>query len=145
MKTETMMKKAVWAVVFTVMTATTFAQGKPTLFIEPGTEGFENYVSAAIIKKEVPVTIVTKGEGADYVLKAAPVEIQRQSTGSKFARCLFAYCAGVEDRGVASVQLLNGDAVMWSYSVNKGRGQKNKQSLAEAIAKHLKNEFFAKK
>jgi len=28
--------------------------------------------------------------------------------------------------------------------VNKGRGQKNRQSLAEAIAKHLKSEYFHK-
>lgn len=51
------------------------------------------------------------------------------------------YCA-VEDRGVTSVQLLKGDTVAWSYSVNKGRGQKNRQFLAEAIAKHLKSDYF---
>jgi hypothetical protein len=27
-------------------------------------------------------------------------------------------------------------------SVKKGRGQKNRQSLAEAIAKHLKDDYF---
>jgi hypothetical protein len=39
--------------------------------------------------------------------------------------------------------LIEGDAVRWSYSVNKGRGgQKNKQSMAEAIAKHLRSDYF---
>jgi hypothetical protein len=138
-------KTVLGAVAFVLMASVAFAEGQPTLFIEPGTEGFENYVSAAIIKKEVPVTMVTNADNADYVLKAAPVAIEKQSTGSKFARCLFAYCAGIEDRGMASVQLHKGDTIVWSYSVNKGRGQKNRQSLAEAIAKHLKDEVFGKR
>ena len=72
------------------------------------------------------------------------IEITQQSTGSKFARCLFAYCAGIEDSGSTTVQLIKGDTVVWSYSVNKGRGQKNRQSLAEAIAKHMKDDYFHK-
>jgi len=120
------------------------AQEKPRLYITPTEDGFETYLSAAMIKKEVPVTLVTKQDGATLILKATTVEIQQQSTGSKFARCLFAYCAGIEDRGATSVQLLKGDEVAWSYSVNKGRGQKNRQSLAEAIAKHMKDDYFHK-
>lgn len=116
--------------------------GRPTIFITPTDDNFEVYLSAAMMKKGVPVTIRTKPDGADLVLQASEVEIQKQSTGSKVARCLFAYCAGMEDRGVTSVQLLKGDTVAWSYSVNKGRGQKNRQSLAEAIAKHLKSDYF---
>lgn len=118
------------------------AQRQQTLFITPTEDGFENYLSAAMQKKRVPVVVVTKEEGADLVLKASAIEVQQQSTGSKFARCLFASCAGIEDRGVTSVQLLKGDIVAWSYSVNKGRGQKNRQSLAEAIAKHFKSDYL---
>lgn len=115
---------------------------KPTLFIVPTEDNFEVYLSAAMIKKEVPVLVTTKEEGASLVLKSSAVDIQKQSTGSKITRCLFAYCAGMEDRGVTSVQLLNGDVVVWSYSVNKGRGQKNRQALAEAVAKHLKSDYL---
>ena len=118
------------------------AQNRKTLYITPTSDGFETYLTAAMIKKAVPVTVVTKEEGADLVLKASAVEIQQQSTGSKFARCLFAYCAGIEDRGVTTVQLVINNTIAWSYSVNKGRGQKNRQSLAEAIAKHMKDEYF---
>lgn len=116
--------------------------GRPTLFITPAGDSFETYIAAAMAKKKVPVTLVTREEGADLVLKTSAVEVQQQSTGSKFARCIFAYCAGIEDRGVTSVQLLKGEVIAWSYSVNKGRGQKNRQSLAEAIAKHMKNDYF---
>jgi hypothetical protein len=124
------------------LSATVVAQERPTVFITPTDDHFETYLSAAIVKKQVPVTVTTKEEGATYVLKTTGVEVQKQSTGSKVARCLFAYCAGMEDRGLTSVTLLKGDQVSWSYSVNKGRGQKNHQSLAEAIAKHLKGDFF---
>ncbi len=115
---------------------------RPTLFITPSGDNFDTYLAAAMTKKKVPITLVTREEGADLVLKTTAVEIQQQSTGSKIARCLFAYCAGMEDRGLTSVQVLQGEVIAWSYSVNKGRGQKNRQSLAEAIAKHLKSDYF---
>ena len=35
--------------------------------------------------------------------------------------------------------------VAWSYSVNKGRGAKNRQALAEAIAKHLSDDYLKKR
>jgi hypothetical protein len=120
------------------------AQEIPALFITPTTDNFEVYLSAAMTKKKVPVSVVVKEESATLVLKASAVDVQQQSTGSKIARCLFAYCAGIEDRGATSVQLVKGDVVVWSYSVNKGRGQKNRQSLAEAVASHLKDEYFHK-
>jgi hypothetical protein len=121
------------------------AQRPLTLYITPTADNFETYLAAAMVKKKVPVTVVTKEDGADLVLKASAVEIQQQSTGSKLARCLFAYCAGIEDRGVTSVQVIKGDAIVWSYAVNKGRGQKNRQSLAEAVAKHFKDEYIRPK
>jgi hypothetical protein len=56
--------------------------------------------------------------------------------------CLFVYCVGNEDKGNTSVQLVQAGTIVWSYSVNKSRGEKNIQSMAEAIAKHLKGDFF---
>jgi hypothetical protein len=120
------------------------ARGR-SIYLTPTDDHFEVYLSAALVKKGVPVNVTTTLDNATYVLKASGVDIQKQSTGSKFARCLFAYCNGIEDRGSTSVQLLSGDTVVWSYSVNKGRGQKNRQALAEAVAKHLKDEYFKKR
>jgi hypothetical protein len=57
------------------------------------------------------------------------------------ARCLFAYCAGIEDKGNVSVQLIETTStkMVWAYSVKKQKGRsKNEQSMAEAVAKHLK-------
>jgi len=113
---------------------------RPTIYVEPQ-QGFETYLAAAISKKNVPVDVVIDETKANYVLKAAPVEIKTESTGGKIARCLFAYCAGIEDKGNVSVQLIqtSSSKVMWAYSVNKQKGgSKNSQAMAEAVAKHLK-------
>ena len=128
------------ALLLTSMTAVA-QTGRPSVYIEPQ-NGFETYLAAAIAKKHVPVDVVTDAKKATYVLKAAPVEIKQESTGGKIARCLFAYCAGIEDKGSVSVQLIEVDStkMMWAYSVNKQRGgDKNQQSMAEAVAKHLKD------
>ena len=97
-------------------------------------------------KKNVPADVVTDRAKATYLLKAAPVEIKQESTGGKIARCLFASCAGIEDKGSVSVQLIetSSSKMLWAYSVNKQRGgSKNEQSMAEAVAKHLK-EYLSK-
>src|SRR6201993_5321911 len=124
-----------------------FAQlSRPSVYLEPQ-QGFETYLAAAIAKKNVPVDVVTDQTKANYVLRSAPVEVKSESTGGKIARCLFAYCAGIEDKGNVSVQLIetSSSKMLWAYSVNKQRGgSKNQQSMAEAVAKHFK-EFLEKK
>lgn len=118
----------------------------PTVYLEPQ-QGFETYIAAAITKKHVPVDVVTDQTKATYVLRSAPVEVKSESTGGKIARCLFAYCAGIEDKGNVSVQLIEASStkMVWAYSVNKQKGgSKNQQSMAEAVAKHFK-EFLEKK
>ena len=118
-----------------------FAQtSRPTVYIEPQ-QGFETYLAAAISKKGVPVDVVTDKNKAIYILRSAPVEVKSESTGGKIARCLFAYCAGIEDKGNVSVQVIEASStkMVWAYSVNKQRGgSKNQQSMAEAVAKHFK-------
>ena len=140
-----MKKVALLLVLF--VASMSFAQlGRPTVYIEPQ-QGFETYLAAAMTKKNVPVDVVTDRTKATYVLKSAPVEVKSESTGGKIARCLFAYCAGIEDKGNVSVQLIETTStkMLWAYSVNKQRGgSKNQQSMAEAVAKHFK-EFLEKK
>jgi hypothetical protein len=120
------------------------AMENPALFIAPAADNLEAFLSAAMINKQVPVTVVSKEELATLVLTAAAVDGQQQSAVAKFARCLVASCASMKDRGATNVQLVKGDTVVWSYAVTKGRGEKNRQSLAEAIAKRLKADYFHK-
>ena len=118
---------------------------KPMVFIATTGDDFNVYLAAAIVKKGVPVTLVEKQEDADFILKASVVEVQKVGSGTKVLNCLFAYCGGNADKGSTSAQLVKDGLIAWSYSVNKGRGEKNKQALAEAIAKHLKNDYFHQK
>ena len=136
------MKRVPAVLLFAIVALPSLAQvARQSVYIEPQ-NGFETYVAAAIAKKQVPIDVVTDPARATYKLKAAPVEIRQESTGGKVARCLFAYCAGIEDKGNVSVQLIdtNSSKMVWAYSVNKQRGgSKNQQSMAEAIAKHFKD------
>jgi hypothetical protein len=120
------------------------APAKPSsIYVMPGDGDFHTYVIAALIKKKVPANIVDKPELATLTLKAAVVEEHSETTGSKVVKCLFAYCADTSDKANTSVQLVNeSGVVVWSYAVNKARGNKNRQSMAEAIASHLKSEYF---
>jgi hypothetical protein len=140
-----MRRIGIFAALLVLITASAFGQVEtPSIFIEPSDDGFEVYVAAAMVKKDVPVRALDHEDGATYVLKAAKIETKQVGSGTKLVNCLFAYCVGNEDKGNTSVQLVEAGEIKWSYSVNKGRGEKNRQSMAEAIAKHLKSEFFKK-
>jgi hypothetical protein len=141
-----MNKAGVLLVLWLLLSLPSVAQlSKPTVYIEPQS-GFETYLGAAIAKKGVPVDVVTDETKATYLLKPSAVQIKQESTGSKVTRCVFLSCAGIEDKGTVSVQLIEASSskMLWAYSVNKQRGGKNEQSMAEAVAKHMK-EFLEKK
>ena len=114
-----------------------------TIYIAP-TGGFEANIAAAFHKKDVPASIVTREEEARYILRPSAVEIHKESGVSKLARCAFAYCVGIEDSGEVTVELIDREnsRIVWAYEVAKQRAVRNRQSMAEAIAKHLRKEFF---
>jgi hypothetical protein len=116
--------------------------GLPRVYVQPQ-EGFESYLSAAIVKKKVPVVVTQNKDDAWFILTSV-VAAKEESTGSKIARCLFAYCIGMEGNQTVTVQLVNIETqeVAWAYNVKKGSA-KAYQSTAEAVAKHL-NEFIKK-
>jgi hypothetical protein len=118
----------------------------PTVFVE-AQDNFQSAIVAAFVKKKVPAIVVTEEKNATYTLKSADVLAKSETTGSKFARCIFADCIGIEGTASVSVQLIrNSDgAIVWAYQVRKGNsGPVGIQSLSEAIAKHLKNDFLDK-
>ena len=112
------------------------------LYIAPTPDGFQVALMAAMQKKHVPVTLSTDATNAQFTLGSSPVQIKTQSTGSKFARCIFADCIGIQDRSSVAVQMTDEKSkqVVWAYTVHKQRGgAMNDQSMAEAVAKHLKD------
>ena len=118
--------------------------GEPRIFVKADPD-FGVALTAALNKKHAPATIVLDERSADYVLQSAAVAAKEESGASKIARCLFAYCAGIEGTSSVSVQLVQvrDGSVVWAYQVRKGNGGPvGIQSLSEAVAKHLKNEFL---
>jgi hypothetical protein len=95
----------------------------PVLFIPPMDDGFETYLSAAMTKKGVPVSVTPNRELATLTMKVA----------------------STEEAGTSVALVDVSDKVMWSYSFNKVRSAKNRQSMAEAIAKRLKDGYLKKR
>lgn len=123
-------------------------QGKPPkkIFIQAD-PNFATALSAAMIKKHVPVEVVEDKAHSDYVLQSSTVDSKAESTGSKVARCLFMDCVGMNGYSEVSVRLVRtgDDVVVWAYQVRKGNsGPLGIQSMSEAIAKHLKNDYLKK-
>lgn len=72
-------------------TASAFVNAKPDapkIYVQADTN-FTTALTAAMIKKDVPATIVEDKTAADYVLQSAEVDSKEESTGGKIARCLF--------------------------------------------------------
>jgi hypothetical protein len=137
---KTMFGTAALCIIALTFAPFTHAQiSNPKIYIAPQ-NGFETYLAGAFTKKSVPAQIVMSPEAADYILSPAPVQQKPESAGGKIARCLFAYCAGIEGSQTASVSMMDAKtkAIVWAYNVKKG-GSSNFQSSAEACAKHLKN------
>ena len=123
-----------------------YGQSGPTVYIKASNE-FSTALAAALIKKNVPVVVVTDPAKAEYILQAAPVDSKSESTGSKFARCMFADCIGMNGYSSVAVELLRAkdSAVLWAYQVRKANsGPLGIQSLSEAVAKHLKHDYLDK-
>jgi hypothetical protein len=119
-----------------------FAQpAAPAIHILPTGDGFENYLAAAIAKKNVPARVVERADRATLTLKASPVEVKKDSSSTKVMKCVFSSCAGIDERASTSVRLVDREGtILWSYSVRGDRDEK--KWMAESIAKHLKSEYF---
>ncbi|MFL6447540.1 MAG: hypothetical protein ACJ746_07605 [Bryobacteraceae bacterium] len=103
------------------------------IYIEAA-DGFDNYLSAALQKKQVPVSIVADKEKADY-------ELSGVSDHVKAGWAKIAFAGQIHSDEQASVKLvdLKTSEVMFAYAVNKKNSLHGRQTAAEACAKHLKH------
>jgi hypothetical protein len=137
------MKRLLSTVFLMICTTTSIFAGedRPNIFIPPTGDGFEVYIAAAIAKKNVPAHVVTAADSTALTLKAAQVQVQKESTRMKLAKCVLQSCMGTEDKASTSVQLLDcHGSVVWSYAVESDDA--SKKDMAETIAKRLKKEYF---
>jgi len=102
---------------------------------------FGSAITAALVKKEVPVTVVTDPTKAQWTVKAVSSQ-KEDSTGTKVAKMLFTGGGNfTQFEGTIQVIDRESSAILYAYNVKKG----NFQSAAEAFAKHFKNDFLAKR
>ncbi len=100
--------------------------------------GFENYVIAGILKKKVPVSVVSDRDKAEYEIRGAA-----ETEKAGWAKMLFMGSQNSNEQASINVQEIKSGSVVFAYSVNKLNSVRGKQSAGEAIGKHL-NEAIGK-
>jgi hypothetical protein len=102
---------------------------------------FGSAIAAALVKKEVPVTVVTDPDKSQWTIKTVSSQ-KEDSTGTKVAKLAFGFGGGfTKFEGTIQVIDRESTGVLYAYNVKKG----NFQSAAEAFAKHFKDDYLNKK
>ncbi|HUY13542.1 MAG TPA: hypothetical protein VMX16_07925 [Terriglobia bacterium] len=129
--------KALALILMTVSLA--FAGEQPKIFIAPFPGGFDAAIAGAITKKRIPVVLVTKKDGADYVLQGTAQN--KKASGATTVMTGILLGLPVTGHSQASVELVDKKGhIVWAYTVRKMNSwtYTSDQSAAEAIAKHLR-------
>src|SRR5262245_57523496 len=110
------------------------------VYVAPMEGGFDTFLVAAFVKKQVPVTVVTDRKKADYEITGIA-----ESEKAGWAKMLF--MGSEQSRELASIKVVNikSGEVVYGYAVHKGNSYRGKQSAAEACAKHLKEKIESNK
>jgi cobalamin-dependent methionine synthase I len=138
------MKRA--GLVLTILACAAVASAQsvdPAIHIPPTGDGFDVYLAAALSKKHVPARIVDVTDAASLTLKSTQVAVRKDATRVKVMKCLFNSCDGIDGDASVSVQLVDRHGtIVWSYAVNRDGDDSDRKSMAEAIAKRLKKDYF---
>ena len=102
-------------------------------------DGFDTYLTAALEKKHVPVTVVENKEKADYVLSGVS---DHQKPG--WAKTLALGQVHSDDQASVKLVDVKSGEVVFAYAVNKKNTLHGRQTVAEACAKHLKEAMEGK-
>lgn len=102
------------------------------IFVE-AEAGFDAYLTAALTKKKVPVSVVADKSKADFILTGASSHEEKSWSSKIFL--------GHRDTSEATIKLIDSKSteVIWAYAVHKKNSARGHQSTAEACAKHLKS------
>jgi hypothetical protein len=109
------------------------------IYIAPIEGGFDTYLAAAIVKKQVPVVVTMDRAKADYEITGIA-----NSEKAGWAKMLFMGVDNSNDMASIKVVDIKNSEVVYGYSVHKGNSARGKQSAAEACAKHLKEKIEGK-
>jgi hypothetical protein len=95
--------------------------------------GYESYLIAGLMKKQVPVVVVNSPDKADYEISGVA-----ESQQAGWAKMFFMGSQASSEQASIVMRNVKTGTVVWGYNVNKGNSARGKQSTAEACAKHLK-------
>jgi hypothetical protein len=95
-------------------------------------DGFENYITAALEKKKVPVNVTVDQDKADFIITGTSEE-----TKPGWARWLVTGDAHTDDAASIRMIEVKSGRVVYAYAVNKKFTWHGQQTAAEAFAKHL--------
>jgi hypothetical protein len=101
---------------------------------------FGSAIAAALVKKQVPVAVVTDRAKSQWTIKTVSSQ-KEDTTGTKVAKMVFGGGGFTKFEGAIQVIDNESSAVLYAYNVKKG----NFQSAAEAFAKHLKDDYLSKR
>ena len=106
------------------------------VFIAAMPDNFDQYVKAAISKKDVPVAMVGSRDAADFEITGYS-ETQKAGTAKKLIT------GSWHSRESASIKVANlkTGIVVFAYSYNTDNSVHGKRSSAESCAKHLKEKI----
>ena len=137
-----------------LLSATAFGADEPRVYIE-STEtvdagnakdkakqiDFGSAIAAALVKKDVPVLVVTDQQKAQWTIRTVSSQ-KEDTTGVKIAKIALGSGGGFT-KFEGAIQVIDKDssAVLYAYNVKKG----NFQSAAEAFAKHFKDDYLNKR
>jgi hypothetical protein len=106
------------------------------VFIAPIEGGYDIYLSAAMVKKQVPIVLVTDRDKAEFEISGVS-----ETDKAGWAKVVFwGNSSSAEQASIKVVNLRTG-TVVFGYNVNKGSSARGKQSSSEACAKHLKEKI----
>ncbi|HEY2921582.1 MAG TPA: hypothetical protein VGK77_21560 [Candidatus Binatia bacterium] len=97
---------------------------------------FGSALSAALVKKNIPVTVVTDKGKSNWTIQSVSSQ-KEDSTGTKVTKIIaFGAFAGSFTKFEGTIRVVDNEtsAVLFAYNIKKS----NFQSAAEAFAKHFK-------
>jgi hypothetical protein len=109
------------------------------VFIAAVEGGFENYLAAAIQKKNVPITVVTNRAKADFEISGVA-----ETEKAGWAKMLFMGSAASKEQAGIKIVNIKSEEVVFAYAVHKSNSARGRQSAAEACAKHMKEKVELK-
>src|SRR5258708_39220531 len=109
------------------------------VYIAPA-EGFENALKAALVAKQVALTVVDDRSKADYEI-VSHAETQKASAAKK----IFMGSWKSKEEATMQVSDLKSGDVVFAYSFHADNSNHGQRSSAESCAKHLKEKMEGKK